>query len=215
MGFIFRHVSVCFEKQIHILLFSFSFGHSCICIYFSNIYILPNSHKSFFFVMHGWGLMKGHFGVISEYCKTGLLVIFNVTVRRGLSVRFCRPLCSFRWHSSKSFVMHLPVYTRSHPLFFVGMCPCSKFLSTVRQQSWDIGLKQAVTSSRGSQVVTEDYSVTPLSSTPTLSLTLSYSQVSSPASARQRAALTCCSSASINALTHVSLLGLRVARHHV
>lgn len=166
--------------------------------------------------MHGWGLMKGHFGVISEYCKTGLLVIFNVTVRRGRSVRFCRPLCSFRWHSSKSFVMYLPVYTCNHPFFFVGMCPCSK--SFVHCKVAELRYRLETGSRFLPWVTGGDRGVQcdpPLASTPTPSLTLSYSQVSSPASARQRAAPTCCSSASIDALTHVLLLGLRVAHHHV
>lgn len=73
--------------------FASSFCHSCvhICIYFSNIYYQRAIRASFFFLMHGCWQMKGHFEIISEYCKTGLLVMFDVTERRNFTACLCRP----------------------------------------------------------------------------------------------------------------------------
>lgn len=52
------------------------------------------------FFMHGCWQRKEHFEIIREYCKTGLLVMFNVTERRNFTACFCCLLCSFCSRSS-------------------------------------------------------------------------------------------------------------------
>lgn len=85
---------------------------------FLAIHTLPDSHKS---SLYAWLLAEGKDTdkKIGEYCKTGLLVMFNVTQGRIFTACFCRFLFVFApLHPLASSVALCCVHVHLHLVFF-------------------------------------------------------------------------------------------------